>query len=189
MDAHKIIILTSPSGGGKTSIARHLLQRFPVLAFSVSAATRPPRVGEVHGREYYFVSEAEFKQQIAQDAFLEWEMVYPGRYYGTLKSEIDRIWSEGKVPVLDIDVQGAINVQKLYPGCCLSIFIRVPSLDVLRSRLQARGTETPESLAARLDKAAYELGFQQHFDAVLLNDVLEKAQAEAETLVGEFLKK
>jgi guanylate kinase len=188
MDAYKIIILTSPSGGGKTSIARHLLQRFPQLSFSVSAATRQPRAGEVHGREYYFLSEEAFRQKIAEDAFLEWEMVYPGKYYGTLKSEIERMWKEGKVPVLDIDVIGAINVQNLYPGQCLSIFILVPSLLVLQQRLQDRGTETPESLRARLEKAEFEMGFKDQFDVVLLNDVLAKAQAEAEQVVGQFLE-
>jgi len=132
----KIIIITAPSGAGKTSITQYLLEQFPTLTFSISAATRQPRGAEVHGKDYYFISEADFKQKIQANEFLEWEMVYEGKYYGTLKSEMTRIWSEGKTPVLDIDVKGAIHVQQQYPGLCFSMFIQAPSVDALRQRLR-----------------------------------------------------
>ncbi|HMO33979.1 MAG TPA: guanylate kinase [Lacibacter sp.] len=185
--SRKIIIITAPSGAGKTSITRHLMRRFPQLAFSVSAATRPPRASETHGVDYYFMSVEAFQQNIREEAFVEWEMVYEGKYYGTLKSEMDRIWQAMQVPVLDIDVKGALHVQGLYPGQTFSLFIEPPSLDVLRRRLEGRGTETPESLAARLNKAAYELSFKEQFDRVVLNDELAQACAEAEAAVGQFL--
>lgn len=184
---HKIIIITAPSGSGKTSIARHLLDRFPMLEFSISATTRSPRGQEVDGREYYFLSMKAFKQKIAENAFLEWEMVYKEKYYGTLKSEIDRMWHQEKVPLLDIDVHGAMHVQKLFPGSCLSIFIEAPSFEALRQRLVSRGTETPESLEARLNKAAHEKQYKVSFDVVIVNDVLKKAQQEAEMLIQKFL--
>jgi guanylate kinase len=188
MASGKIIIITAPSGAGKTSITQYLLQQFPQLTFSISATTRAPRGNEVHGREYYFLTESEFVQRRNAGEFLEWEMVYKGKYYGTLKSEMGRIWAAEKVPVLDIDVKGAIQVQAEYPGQCLSIFIRVPSVEELRRRLERRGTETPESMQTRLDKAEYEMSFIHHFNAVVVNDQLEKAQAEAATLVEAFLK-
>jgi guanylate kinase len=184
---HKIVIITAPSGSGKTSIARHLLEHFPTLEFSVSATTRSPRGQEVDGREYYFLSLEAFEQKIADNAFLEWEMVYKDKYYGTLKSEIDRVWQQGKIPLLDIDVHGAMHVQKLFPGSCLSIFIEAPSFEALKQRLESRGTETPDSLEARLHKAAHEKQYKDNFDAVIVNDVLEKAQQEAEMLVQKFL--
>ena len=189
MSAGKIIIITAPSGAGKTSITQYLLKQFPQLTFSISATTRAPRGTEVHGQEYYFLSEEEFVRRIDAGDFLEWEMVYQGKYYGTLKSEMTRIWGEGKVPVLDIDVKGAIHVQQEYPGQCLSIFIRVPSVAELRRRREHRGTDTPESLQMRLDKAEYEMSFIHHFNAVVVNDALEKAQREAAALVVEFLGK
>jgi guanylate kinase len=185
----KIVIITAPSGSGKTSIARHLLERFPDLEFSISAATRAPRGNEVDGKDYYFISQEEFERKISEGAFLEWEMVYEGKYYGTLKSEVDRMWHAGKTPLLDIDVHGAMHVQKLYPGKCLSIFIEAPSLEALKSRLESRGTETPDSLEARLNKAAHEKQYKESFDAVIVNDILEKAQAEAEGLLHAFLSK
>jgi guanylate kinase len=187
MNAGKIIIITAPSGAGKTSITHHLLQQFPQLSFSVSAATRAPRHNEVNGKDYYFMSEQEFKQKINDNEFLEWEMVYEGKFYGTLKSEIHRMWELGKVPVLDIDVKGAIHVESQFDEQSLTIFIEAPSVDVLRKRLESRGTETPETLATRLNKAAYELSFKDEFDVVIVNDVLEEAQAKAVKVVGDFL--
>jgi guanylate kinase len=184
----KIIILTAPSGSGKTSITRHLLKTFPELSFSISAATRNPRGSEKDGVDYYFMAEEEFKQKIQENAFAEWEMVYEGKYYGTLKQELRRIWDLGKVPVLDIDVKGAIHVQQQYPGKVLSLFIQPPSVGELKKRLESRGTETPESLNARVSKASYELSFSHSFSHVIVNDVLEKACEEAEKLVRAFIK-
>lgn len=189
MQSGKIIIITAPSGAGKTSITSYLLQVYSQLAFSISAATRKPRGNEEHGKHYYFISEAEFRERIQRNEFLEWEMVYEGKYYGTLKSEIDRIWSEGKVPILDIDVKGAIHVQRQYPGNCLSLFIQAPSVEELRRRLESRGTETPESINTRISKASYELSFNHEFDAIIVNDELDRARQEAAGLVGAFLAK
>lgn len=187
MNAGKIIIITAPSGAGKTSITRYLLKSFPQLAFSISAATRECRFNEVHGKDYYFISEKDFKDKIDNNEFVEWEMVYEGKYYGTLRSELERTWLAGKVPVLDIDVKGAIHVQQQYRGHCLSLFIQAPTVDELRKRLESRGTETDESLATRLSKAAYEMSFKDSFNAIIVNDVLENAQRKAKQLVEEFL--
>jgi guanylate kinase len=187
---HKIIIIAAPSGAGKTSITRYLLAKFPdQLAFSISAATRQPRGQEKDGKDYYFISPEEFRQKIKEEAFIEWEMVYEGKYYGTLKSEIEKIWSKGKVPVLDIDIKGAINVRKQYPKGSVSLFIEPPSVEELRKRLEFRGTETPESIEARISKATYELSFKDNFDHIILNDVLEKACLEAAEVVDGFLRK
>ena len=184
----KLIILTAPSGAGKTSITRHLMQTFPgQLAFSISAATRAPRGSEKDGVEYYFLTEAAFREKINEDAFVEWEMVYEGKYYGTLRSEFQRIRDEGKVPVLDIDVKGAVHVQKQFPGQVLSLFIQPPSIEELRRRLLSRGTETEESLHARLSKAEFELSFRDQFTHVVVNDQLNKACAEAESIVRAYL--
>jgi len=187
MATNKIIIITAPSGAGKTSITRFLLNKYPALAFSVSAATRQPRGNEKDGVDYYFLSADSFQQKIEENAFIEWEMVYEGKYYGTLKSELDRIWSEGKTPMLDIDVKGAIHVQKQFPHQSLSIFIEPPSVDELKRRLESRGSETPESIATRLNKAEYEISFQHSFDKVIVNDDLTKACTEAEKVIKEFL--
>ncbi len=184
---NKILIITAPSGAGKTSITKFLMEKYPVLAFSVSAATRQPRGNEKDGADYYFISSDSFKQKIQQSEFLEWEMVYEGKYYGTLKSEIDRIWSEGKVPVLDIDVKGAIHVQQQFNEGTLSLFIEPPSVAELKNRLQGRGTETEESLAARVNKASYELSLKEHFDKIVVNEDLQKACAEASEIVKAFL--
>ena len=183
----KIIIITAPSGAGKTSITRHLLQKFPQLAFSISAATRSPRGIEQHGKDYYFISEEDFRNHIRQNDFMEWEMVYEGKYYGTLKSEMERIWSLHQVPMLDIDVKGAIHIQQQYPHNTISLFIEPPSVEELKKRLESRGTETEESLSARVNKASYEIGFKHHFDHVIVNDQLAKACEEAENLIGAFL--
>lgn len=187
MAVNKIIIITAPSGAGKTSITRHLMSLFPQLAFSVSATTRPRREMEKDGIDYHFLSEDVFKHHIQQGDFVEWEMVYEGKYYGTLKSELDRIWKAGQVPVLDIDVKGAIHVQQQYPEGALSLFIEPPSVDELRKRLESRGTETAATLTDRVNKAAYEMSFKQHFNKVIVNDQLEKACGEAEGAVKELL--
>jgi len=187
MAANKIIIITAPSGAGKTSITRYLLHKYPSLAFSVSATTRNPRGTEQHEVDYYFISVEEFQQKIQHNEFIEWEMVYEGKYYGTLKSEIERIWSEGKTPLLDIDVQGAIHVQRQFPETSLSIFIQPPSIEVLQHRLESRGTESADSVQTRINKATYELSFSHAFNAVVVNQYLDKACAETEALIKDFL--
>lgn len=186
----KIIIITAPSGAGKTTIVKYLLQKYADrLAFSVSAATRKARSNETDGVDYYFISPEDFQQKIQDNAFVEWEMVYQDKYYGTLKSELNRIWNMNKIPVLDIDVKGALHVQKQYPESSLSVFIKPPSQEELQRRLESRGTETAESLKARINKAAYEMTFSEEFDAVIENKVLGIACAEAENLVKDFMKK
>ena len=187
--SNKIIIITAPSGAGKTSITKHLLHTFPQLIFSVSAATRKPRGAEKDGVDYYFISPENFQKKIEEDAFVEWEMVYQGKYYGTLKAELQRIWANYCVPVLDIDVKGAIHVQQQYTRKVLSIFIEPPSIEELKKRLEKRGTESAESIATRLNKAAYEISFKHHFNKIILNDDLAKACKEAENAVREILYK
>ncbi len=188
MSDHKIIIITAPSGAGKTSITRYLLEKYPHnLAFSVSAATRNPRSYEKDGMDYYFLTLESFKQKIQHNAFVEWEMVYEGKYYGTLKSELERIWQAGKTPLLDIEVKGAIHIREQYPESTLALFIEPPSVDELRRRLEMRGTETIESLMARVNKASYEISFKHHFDRIIVNDDLQKACREAEAAVTAFL--
>ena len=186
---HKLIIITAPSGAGKTSITKHLLKNFPdKLAFSISAATRQKRDYEKDGIDYHFMSVDEFKEKIQNQSFVEWEMVYEGKYYGTLKSEIHRIWKQDKIPLLDIDVQGAVHVRQQHPEQTLSIFIEPPSVEELKRRLNSRGTETSESLATRINKATYELSFKDHFDKVIVNNDLDKACNEAETIVRAFIE-
>jgi guanylate kinase len=185
---NKIIIITAPSGAGKTSITRYLMKIFPQLAFSVSAATRNPRGAEKDGVDYNFMSIDDFKNKIQHNEFVEWEMVYEGKYYGTLKAELERIWQQNKIPVLDIDVKGAIHVQQQYPQSSLSLFIQPPSVGELKKRLESRGTETAESLAARVNKAAYELSFKDQFNKLITNDELQRACTEAEGIVAEFIK-
>ena len=186
---HKVIILTAPSGAGKTSIAAYLLKQIPQLSFSVSATTRAPRGNEKQGVEYHFISLEKFEGHIAQNDFLEYEMVYEGVYYGTLQSELTRIWNLGKIPVLDIDVKGAISVQKQIGANCFSIFIMPPSIEILKERLENRKTETPESLEIRLDKAAYELSFSNQFNAIIQNNDLTLACTDTEKLITAFLQK
>jgi guanylate kinase len=179
-------VITAPSGSGKTTLVRHLLEQCPHLAFSISACTRHPRATEVHGRDYYFYKEAQFKKLIDEDAFVEWEMVYNGKYYGTLKSELQRIWDEGKSPLVDIDVQGALAIRDKYPMNCLTIFIEAPSLEVLRERLKNRGSETEHSLEERVGKAALELRFAPQFDRIIINENLDAATKELMQAVEGF---
>ncbi len=186
---HKLILVTAPSGSGKTSIVKFLIRKFPVLAFSVSATTRKPRSNEKDGVDYYFISQESFEKKIHEKEFLEWEMVYEGKYYGTLKSEIERLWSEGRVPILDIDVQGAIHVQQHYPVNTMVVFVQAPSAEELRRRLESRGSETLESLEARVSKSAYEMTFKKHFDKVVINRDFDTACQEAAGLVEDFLAK
>lgn len=185
----KIVLITAPSGAGKTSITRHLLSTFAgKLAFSVSAATRQARGNEQNGVDYYFLSQEDFVNKIQHEEFVEWEMVYEGKYYGTLKAELQRIWQQGKVPVLDIDVKGAIHVEQQFPETTLSLFIEPPSVEELKRRLMSRGTESEDSLRDRVNKASYELSFKHSFDHIILNNDLPKACAEAERVVREFLE-
>lgn len=186
--SHKIIIITAPSGAGKTSITHYLLNKYAnKLAFSISAATRQPRGAERDGVDYYFMSVEDFTAKIQASEFVEWEMVYEGKYYGTLKAELERIWAAGKTPVLDIDVKGAIHVQQQFPDTTLSIFIEPPSVDELKRRLMSRGTETEESLNARVSKAAYEISFKAYFNKVIINADLQQACAEAEGIILPFI--
>jgi guanylate kinase len=186
--SRKIIIITAPSGAGKTSITRWLLDKYPAdLAFSVSAATRRPRSHERDGVDYYFMNLEAFKQKIQHNEFAEWEMVYEGKFYGTLKSELERIWQAGKTPLLDIEVKGAIHIREQYPASTLALFIEPPSVDELRRRLEMRGTETIESLMARVNKASYEISFKHHFDQIIVNDDLSRACQEAEAAITSFL--
>lgn len=186
--AGKILIITAPSGAGKTSVTNYLLTTFPQLAFSVSAATRQPRENEHEGVDYYFMSLEAFQEKIRNNEFIEWEMVYEGKYYGTLKSEMQRIWAGGHVPVLDIDVKGAIHVQQQFPRQTLSIFIEPPSIAELKRRLQGRGTETKESLEARINKASYEISFKHSFSHTIVNNDLDVARAEAAAIIRTFLE-
>ena len=184
---NKILIITAPSGAGKTSITKYLMAKFPVLTFSVSAATRQARGTEKNGVDYYFISGEDFKYKIQNNEFVEWEMVYEGKYYGTLKAELQRIWEEGKIPVLDIDVKGAIHVQQQFNEGTLSLFIEPPSVNELKMRLEGRGTESEESLASRVNKASYELSFKEHFDKTVVNADLKTACNDAEKIVSDFL--
>ena len=185
--SQKLIIITAPSGAGKTSVTKYLLEKIPLLAFSVSATTRKPRSNERDGVDYYFITEEAFHAKIQEKDFIEWEMVYEGKYYGTFKSELERIWGDHKIPLLDIDVKGAIHVHEQFDDNCLTIFIEPPSVDELKKRLQSRGTESLESLQTRLNKAVFELSFKQQFNKIIINDNLQQACTEAEAVVKDFL--
>lgn len=189
MAAHnKLIIITAPSGAGKTSVTKYLLETIPALAFSVSATTRNPRSGEINNTDYYFINEEGFHKKIQENAFIEWEMVYEGKYYGTYKTELERIWNENKTPLLDIDVKGAIHVHEQFDENCLTIFIEPPSVEELKKRLEARGTESLESLQTRLNKAIFELSFKHHFNKIVVNDNLQRACVETENIIKDFLQ-
>ena len=185
--AGKAIIFSAPSGSGKTTIVKHLLAENPDLGFSISASTRDKRGRtETHGKDYYFLTPEDFKAKIDADAFIEWEEVYEGNFYGTLKSEIERIWNEGKNVIFDVDVKGGLNLKKYFGDKALAVFVKVPSIDVLKERLKDRGTESEESLSRRLFKAKFEMGFQDKFDVVLINENLKKSLAEAQKLYDRF---
>ncbi|MBK7344781.1 MAG: guanylate kinase [Saprospiraceae bacterium] len=183
----KLLIITAPSGAGKTTIVRHLLETIPELSFSVSATNRPRRPMEINGRDYYFLTTERFREMVEQGAFLEWEEVYTDQYYGTLRSEVSRIRSEGKVVIFDIDVQGALNLKKEYGDQALSIFIQPPSLEALIERLKNRKTEDAKSLQKRIDRATQELTFKDAFDQTIMNDDLNQALSSARKIVREFI--
>jgi guanylate kinase len=188
--AGKALIFSAPSGSGKTTIVKHLLKTNPDLGFSISASTRDKRGRtEAHGKDYYFLTPEEFKEKIDKDEFIEWEEVYEGNFYGTLKSEIERIWKEGKDVIFDVDVKGGLNLKKYFGDKALAVFVKVPSVEVLKERLRDRGTESDESLSRRLFKANFEMSFQDHFDVVLVNEALDRSLAEAQSLYEEFKKK
>lgn len=183
----KLIIVTAASGAGKTTVVKHILKKFKQLSFSISATTRSPRPGEVHGVDYYFIGWNDFEKKIHDDAFVEWEEIYPGQRSGTLKEEVERLWAEGKHILFDIDVKGAENIKKAYPEESLAIYVKPPSKEILFDRLRKRKTEDEEKLKARFDRAVFELTYENNFDVVLLNDVLEDTLKEAEELVSNFL--
>ena len=186
----KVIILSAPSGSGKSTIISALMKQGDInMQFSVSATTRAPRGEEVNGRDYHFLSDADFRSEIDADAFLEYEEVYPGRFYGTLKSEIDRIAAADSNAVMDIDVNGALRVKDKLGDRAISIFIQPPSIDELRRRLDSRATDSPESIDARIDRAKYELDQAPRFDARIINDDLERAVADARRVILDFLNK
>lgn len=188
MDKGKVIIFCAPSGSGKTTIVKHLLQINPILMFSVSACTRSKRVGEVDGKDYYFLEKHAFEQKIHANEFLEYEEVYGGNFYGTLKSEIDRIWSLNKVVIFDVDVVGGLHLKQYFGENALAIFVKPPNIQVLEERLRFRSTETEETLRMRINKAIKEIAFESKFEQVLLNDDLKHALAQAELIVNNFLK-
>ena len=187
MTKGKLIIFSAPSGAGKTTIVRHLLKKIPALSFSVSVTTREQRGDETNGKDYYFVSKADFLHKIAQKEFVEFEEVYSGTFYGTLRSEIERIWEGGKHVIFDIDVEGGLHLKKKYGIKALAIFVEPPSLEVLIERLTGRGTDAPKKLAERIKKADKELKYASRFDLVLKNHNLVKACTDAEKMVNDFL--
>jgi guanylate kinase len=183
----KLLIFCAPSGSGKSTIVQHLKKGMPKLAFSISATSRSPRQGELDGREYHFISPQLFREKIEKDEFIEWEEVYQDQFYGTLKSEVERIWGEDYHALFDIDVLGGLNLKKAYGKKAMAIFVMPPSLAVLEERLRSRGTDDEASLQKRLGKSEYELSFAPEFDTILVNDSLEKAFVDAEALVKAFL--
>ncbi len=184
----KLLIFSAPSGAGKTTIVHYVLKEFPKLEFSVSACNRSPRKHETDGKDYYFLSTEAFKENIERDAFIEWEEVYPGSFYGTLRSELDRIFSKDHHVVFDIDVKGGLSVKAQYPSQSLSIFVMPPSVEELEHRLRNRSTDSEETIRKRLEKARYELSYAPQFDYVLINDKLEVAQEEVKKLVASFIQ-
>lgn len=183
----KLVIVAGPSGSGKTTIVRHLLGIYPRLAFSISACSRQKRDGEMNGEDYYFLSVEQFKDKIEKGDFLEWEQVYPGSYYGTLRTEVERLWQANRDVVFDIDVKGAMNLKKHYPERSITIFIHPPSLETLEQRLAQRKTESPKFFEQRIKKATEELSYSKQFDKIIQNNDLQVAFKEAGKVVGVFL--
>lgn len=187
---NKVVIFSAPSGAGKSTIVNHLLGLHPELEFSISATSRAPRGQEQHGVEYYFYTADEFRQMISEDKFVEYEEVYPGSFYGTLRSEVERIWAKGNAIVFDIDVQGGVNLKRIFGEQAFSVFIQAPSVETLRQRLVGRGTDSEEAIEKRVAKAASEMEFAAgKFDYVLVNDDLQTALTEAEGIIDDFMRK
>ena len=186
--SNKVVIFSAPSGSGKSTIVNHILKRHPEMEFSVSATSRAPRGQEINGVEYHFFTVDEFRKMIAEDKFVEYEEVYAGSYYGTLKSEVQRIWDKGHVIIFDVDVKGGVNLKKYFGEKALSVFIQAPSVEELRKRLIARGTDSAEAIEKRVAKAAEEMTYADKFDSIIVNDDLQTAYNEADTLVDSFLK-
>lgn len=184
----KVIIFSAPSGSGKTTLVKYALEEFPELCFSISCTTRNPRGEEKNGIDYHFVSLAEFKEKIANDEFVEFEEVYEGKCYGTLKSEVERIWNEGKTVIFDVDVKGGIALKKYFKSQALSIFILPPSIEELERRLNYRGTDDADTIKTRVDKASEEMSFQNEFDKKIINENLDKAKTEVKNLINDFIR-
>lgn len=184
---NKLLLFCGPSGSGKTTIVHSLLAADPRLKFSVSATTRNRRSNEVDGKDYHFITVDEFKRRIANDEFVEWEEVYTNGYYGTLKSEIESIWAEGKIPVFDVDVEGGLKIKSIFGEKLFAVFVRPPSIEELHKRLHARNSETPESFKARIAKSEHELTYADRFDHIIINDSLEQALEEAHRMANEFI--
>jgi guanylate kinase len=190
MQKNKLIIFSAPSGSGKTTIVKHLLENNPNLGFSISACTRDKRGRtEEHGKDYYFFTPEEFKKGIDNEDFVEWEQVYPGQFYGTLKSEIQRIWDSGKHVVFDVDVKGGLSIKKYYGDQALAIFVKCPSMEILEQRLRARKTDSEESISARLFKVKFEMSFEDKFDTTIVNNDLNEALGKAQNLLNDFISK
>lgn len=187
MDNRKAVIFSAPSGSGKSTIVSHILKLHPELEFSVSAASRAPRGTEKNGVEYWFISEDEFRRKIAAGEFIEYEEVYSGSFYGTLKSEVERIWDKGHALIFDVDVKGGVNLKKYFGDRALALFVKAPSVEELRRRLVGRGTDSPEAIERRVAKAEEEMSYADRFDHIIVNDNLQTAYTDAERVVGEFL--
>ncbi|MEG2318070.1 MAG: guanylate kinase [Rikenellaceae bacterium] len=185
----KVLILSAPSGSGKSTICAHLLEKHHNLELSISATTRKKRGQEENGKDYYFISTDEFHELISKDAFVEWEEVYEGNFYGTLKTEVERIWDKGNIAIFDIDVVGGLNIKKIYGDDALSLFITAPSVEELNKRLLSRNTDTQEAIERRLKKAEFEMSFRSKFDKEVINASLEKAFSDADFIVEEFIQK
>ena len=183
----KLVIFSAPSGAGKSTLVNYLLPQFPALSFSISATSRSPRGKEENGKDYYFLSSEEFKARVAGDELLEWEEVYAGTYYGTLRSEVERIWAQGKVVVFDIDVVGALNLKRQFGDRALALFVQAPSVEILEQRLRGRGTDSEEKIQQRVAKATIEMVRAPEFDKVVVNDDLDTAKAEALAILKDFL--